>query len=391
MSKPPTSPTLGAVDLFPKKPSCSWRGMALSEHVRLTYSGRAGIYQYLSALACSLKNKSRNIVLIPAFHCPTVIDPVLHANFKIRFYSVTEKLQIDRDDFLRKLDKNVAAALFIRYFGIGDIPHELKVATREAGAKVIHDCSHSFLKSAPLGIAGTQADAAIYSFWKLLPSATIGGGVWCNDETVTRFWPAQTFASLAQRSVFYRQMLVEVKDCLFHFITHHIPRVGGDDQQIPQPVIRKSSEEAYPYDEKLAGAAIHGLARYVLDCADLRRVSEFRRQHYEAFIRALSDHSHLKVLFTSLAADDVPWGVPLMLHRRDERDYLLRGRGLPIFSFGEVLHPLLFEAQSSEPQMVTLACELSRNLIGVAVHQQLNVSMMREYACITNQFLSGLA
>lgn len=390
VSKLPATPTLQLADLVPQRHVVAWRSLPASRQMRFTHSGRAGIYQYLRALKRATPDAARDVVLVPAFQCPTVVDPVLHAGCKVRFYAITENLQVDQADFLRKLDRSVGAALFIRYFGIGGIPAELIVATRNAGAKVIHDCSHSFLDSAPLGLAGAQADAAIYSFWKLLPSSAVGGGVWCTDEAVNRCWPEQTAAPLRQRLKLAKQLLVELKDNLLHSTSAGELTANDGAEPAPEPVVRKPYAEAYPYDRQLAQAGMPGLARHVLHCADLQRVAELRRQHYETFVAHLADHSQLRTVFTKLAAGDVPWGVPVILQRRYERDYLLRARGVPIFSFGEVLHPLLFQAEASEPEMVAATRYLSENLLGIAVHQQLRTAMMRDYAQITNRFLAEL-
>ena len=390
MIKPPAWPTLKLADLRKKKSSDFFREAFLSGHLKFTYSGRAGIFQYLSALARSTKDNSRNTVLLPAFHCPTVVDPVLHANFKVRFYSVSEVLQVDPNDFLRKLDKDVAAVLFIRYFGIGEISKELIAASRACGAKVIHDCSHSFLKNSPLSLSGIDADAAIYSFWKLLPSATVGGGVWCEDEAVNRCWQLQFPVPLEKRFALNKKLLAEVKDSLFDFPQDN-DSFNKNKSDLPLcPAISRGSAEAYPYDQKLARVAIPELPLRILRCADLQCVAEFRRQNYELFVKNLVNQVHLKVLFQSLKEDDVPWGVPIILNRRGERDYLLRARGVPVFTFGEVLHPLLFDDEASDTAMVSVARYLSENLLGIAVHQQLSQQMMRDYVRVTNQFIAEL-
>lgn len=390
MSKPLNRQSLSLSDLFPSRQSITWKDLHESSQIKFTYSGRSAIYQYLFALRKSLVRDPRDVVLLPAFHCPTVVDAVLHAGFKVKFFRIKENLAVDELDFLSKLDSNVAAVLLIRYFGIGEIPDVLLKSSRAVGAKVISDCSHSFLTNWPLGLAGRQADASVYSFWKILPMATVGGGIWCCDEKIISCWPEQSKVSLKARLNFTRKLLVEMKDNFFELLSN----VENSSQRSSkkytfEPVLRLPYEMAYPYDKWLASAGIFNLLYYILQKADLKKIAELRRQNFNEFCSQVSQCSHYKLVYPSLAELDVPWGVPLLIDRRYECDYLLRGLGMPIFSFGEVLHPLLFRAETLEPEMVSIASNLSKRLVGISVHQQLTKSLMSDYALTANIFFSN--
>ena len=391
--KPPTNPTLRIVDLWGFGSGSQWDDLIDSSQVKFTYSGRGGIYQYLLALRKQRGwIEGREYVLVPAFQCPTVVDPILHAGFKVRFYAVTDTTEVNRADFLKKLDGTVAAAIFIRYFGFADIPAELAQATRAAGAKLVHDCSHSFLNAAPFALAGTQADAAIYSFWKLLPLSTVGGGVWCKDEAILSAWPKQTSALGHANVQLVRTLIGQMKDNLLqpHSRLDDVQGLAAVTSSAAVPVVKKSSDEAYPYDPQLSQSRLPAAIKILLNRADLAETASRRRQNFQAFTECLSASSEMLPIVRELHATDVPWGVPVILKKRGERDYLIRARGVPVFSFGEVLHPLLYASTSTDKEMVETAQYLSDNVLMFSIHQQLSVADVKHYAGVVNDYLSDL-
>lgn len=382
---PPTWPELTSNDLRPPDTAVRWHSLEATDALHYTYSGRAGIFQYLTALRRSLPDSSgRRQVLLPAFHCPSVVDPVLHAGFEVRYYRITERLGVDDKDLLARIGENTAAVLFIRFFGMGEISPALITAIRAAGAKVLSDCSHSFLSDSPLGLAGREADATIYSFWKLIPSSTVGGGVWCDDRSIAPHWPQQTAAGARHQLQFLRDLLGEL-------IRGGRQSAGpGMADPVAEPAIRKSCELAYPYDPGLSYARLPLAAGGILRRVDLGAVARARRENYRLFCEQLAERTDLQLVTPRLAEADVPWGVPVVMHNRGERDYLIRARGVPLFTFGEVLHPSLLREQRQNPEMVEAAQFLSDNLLVFAIHQQLGPAAVRRYAGMVNRFMESL-
>jgi perosamine synthetase len=366
-----STPSLHCRDLIPAASGRSWTSLDSARQVFFTYSGRAALYQYFCALRARGINSSRRKVLVPLFHCPTVVDPVIHAGFDVEFYGITANLDVDEEDLLPRLDDTVATVVFIRYFGTGGIPETISRDVRSAGATVLHDCSHSFLSASP-GLAGLNADAAVYSFWKLLPSATAGGGLWVADEDVRRELQALPPARTMRTTPLVRTLLTELKDNSIASLRQlAYSRDPDPDAPSPTPASRKSYVEAYPHEQDICESGIPRTAEWILRCADLERVSTARRENYIAFSREIACLRGLQPIREQLDRAAVPWGVPVILHRRYERDYLLRARGVPLFSFGEILHPLAFASNSVPGRLLDVARWLSENLIVFSIHQQI--------------------
>jgi perosamine synthetase len=384
---PPSLPELQWSDLARRHREFSWGGLVGSDRVRFTFSGRAGIYQYLEMLRLNRGHEEgRQVVLVPAFHCPTVVDPILHAGYRVRFFAVDDEMKIDVDDFLSKLGSDVAAALFIQYFGFNWIDDRLLAACREHDVRVIEDRCHSFLSANPLRLARNRADATIYSFWKLIPSV-IGGGVLLGGDAIDERWPT-TFRPDARDCVTRMKALAGqlFRDTPFGC------RITKEAQvaKAPVPAIRKPAREAYPYDVRAAKWRIPRSAKAILLASDLATVVDTRRRHYEAYSSLLVQSEQFWPIRNALDDSTCPWGFPVLLTRRQERDYLIRARGVPVFTFGEVLHPLLFEQCAAEPAMLESARFLSDNVLAFAIHQQLRDSDIEGYAMTINVFVEQL-
>jgi dTDP-4-amino-4,6-dideoxygalactose transaminase len=378
--KPPSAfPELSWGGLLGAGSRGTWSTLAHANEIRLTHSGRGAIYQYLAALRASGQLPARrNVVLVPSFHCPTVVDPALHAGYDVRFFGIDGEMRIDAQDLLRKLDDTVAAVLFIRFFGFAEIDPQLVAACRTAGAKVIEDCCHSFLDANPLRIAHTGADATIYSFWKMVPTL-VGGGVLVTEPLP---FPARTpvpsHDSKPRVRALARQLIEQLR-----------PRNPPDNSE-EGPAVRKPADEAYPYDKAAASWDIPRSSKWILTNAPLADVAAARRRNYERMAAALTPSPHLIPLRKSLAAGTVPWGFPVILQKRAERDYRIRSRGVPVFTFGEVLHPLLFTQHANEREMLDTTRFLSDNVLGFATHQGFSEGQIATFATEINRYIATL-
>lgn len=56
-------------------------------------------------------------VLVPAFHCASLVEPIIQQGVAVHFYRVDRDCAPDLDDIRAKIDKNTRAVLAIHYFG----------------------------------------------------------------------------------------------------------------------------------------------------------------------------------------------------------------------------------------------------------------------------------
>lgn len=351
--------------------------LAAGHDLRPTYNGRGALYQVFR----SLRDKQRKTVLVPAFQCPTVVDPLLHAACDVEYYEIDEQLRIDRPTLLARLADDVLAVILINYFGIEEPLDDLIAECRRRGILVVEDCSHSFLRTDPLELAGARGDLAMFSFWKLLPSR-VGGAIRVNPTHRAldgRPGPVPWAASVQLA----RQLLGEAADDLLPARRRRAQQSKGTVQG---PVERAAAAVAYPYDRQLAAAQMPALARAILEASDLGRACEARRKHFLLLDRMLSRSAHATPLVTNLPARCCPWGYPLLLKNRRDNDYRLRARGVPLFTFGEVLHPTVDDPRRASRRATEIAHLLADRLLVLGIHQDLDERTLQEACGVLNAF-----
>jgi hypothetical protein len=156
------------------------------------------------------------------------------------------------------------------------------------------------------------------------------------------------------------------------------------------PIVRKPAAEAYPYIEEASSRRIPFSARWILSSTDLQATADARRRNFMRMAELLHASEELYPLRTTLDADTVPWGFPVILRNRAQRDYLIRRRGVAVFTFGEVLHPLLFEQHAADKAMLETTSFLSNSVLAFAINQDLSVAQVAGFAREINDYVAGL-
>jgi hypothetical protein len=131
---------------------------------------------------------------------------------------------------------------------------------------------------------------------------------------------------------------------------------------------------------------MHWLSRHILFAADLQAVADARRRNYTIFHERIVENSRIRKVFGELPGDACPWVFPIIMEGRElERlDYQLRDQGVPLFTFGSTLHPLVF--MCDDPLVVGDARFLADNLVCLSIHQDIEPAQI-EWACARINFL----
>jgi perosamine synthetase len=373
-------PTLRFADVL-RKPSAAGRAVLETPGLHLTYNGRAALYQLFRAL----REMRDGVVLVPAFHCPTVVDPALRAGFDVAFYRIREDLTVDVDDLAARATGRVAAVVAIHYVGFAADLVPLLALGRQRGFLLIEDWAHSFLRAAPAGPAGDSGDAIVYSFYKLVPTYA-GGAFWIRSAAIP--WRGSPRPLPPGRSIVIAKRLAEQAvgnsgsaTLRGLFARLESARVALRRRQTARAVAGDPPAEHDPYefDSDLAGSEMPWLSRVILRACDPEAIVAARRRNYTAWNEGLVETPRIRKLRTVLPPDVCPWAYPVLLEDRSAHDHILRAQGVPLFTFGERLHPLFHERTAGAfPEAETL----SRNLLLLGVHQNLKSDAIRQ-ACET--------
>ena len=139
----------------------------------------------------------------------------------------------------------------------------------------------------------------------------------------------------------------------------------------------------YEFDENLANSGMPVLSKAVFDLSDWPLIIRRRRALYRIWAESLGTYPGLEKVFDALPESVCPWAFPVLMNERARYDHQLRARGVPLFTFGETLHPLLAQ---SEPAAREDAEFLSRNLLLLSVDQRLSDEVVAECCRIVNEF-----
>ena len=378
-------PTLRLSDLVKKGQarSASWQ----NDTIRYTYNARAAIYQVLR----SLPPTEGNTILVPTFHCPTVVEPMLHSGYQVRFYRINEDLSINFQDVSHKLSPEVRAIIIINYFGFPAAIEPVLAGARESGSYVIEDCAHSFLTSEPVQLAGGHGDASVFSFYKLVPSH-VGGGFRINN-TAIHADPPSSWAGLKNSLIILKRLVEQAvensadglfKAMLLALEKKRVQRKHKQDLTLETRAALELVANPYPFSDEMYPAAIPWASAWVLQHSNLDETVALRRQNYRLLDKHLKETDSIRKVFPNLPSQVCPWAYPVLVKNRDACDDILREAGVPVFTFGNVLHPLLFQCASGD---IAAAEYLSNNLLMIPIHQNLDAETVLSFAGTLNTLL----
>lgn len=136
-------------------------------------SARGALFAILSNLHLTPGDE----VLVMAFTCRAVIDPILQAQLHPVYADIQKDFQISKDDVMRKITKRTKVLILQHTFGIANIDEAFLKKIKEKGIVVIEDVAHGIGISFTNKLLGTWGDAAIFSFGRDKAFSCVSGGI----------------------------------------------------------------------------------------------------------------------------------------------------------------------------------------------------------------------
>lgn len=138
-----------------------------------------------AAIACALREASVGAgdeVLVPAYHCPTMVWPVLACGAMPRFIPMREDLVVTTAHLAALESRRVRAVVLPHFFGcVQPEADAIKRWCEKRGAVLIEDCAHTFYAANGAELPGTVGHFAIASTRKFF-AGTEGGALVANDR-----------------------------------------------------------------------------------------------------------------------------------------------------------------------------------------------------------------
>jgi dTDP-4-amino-4,6-dideoxygalactose transaminase len=303
--------------------------------VLFTTSGRAAIALALERLGVVAGDS----VLVPTYHCTTMVSPIAALGAKPIFFPIGECGGPDIEA-IRSLDTTrVRAIIAVHYFGIPQSLAALRKWCDDTGILLIEDCAHALFGTSDGRDVGQWGDAVIGSLTKFLPVPE-GGCLLFNR-------PVSGSISLRRRG-----MMSELRaglDILEMGARHdRMPGLNGILRSIfaakrklrgggSRPPDRAADDRFRLRDGLVfdrTGAASDRLAmacHWIARTIPMERVAARRRNNYARVVAALSGVRGVRPLFPELPPSSVPYVVPLWVNDPDLVYHAMRASGLPVF------------------------------------------------------------
>lgn len=315
-------------------------------------------------------------VLLPAYHCISMIEPVVWCGARPLFYRVNEDTSVNLGDIESRITGQTRALLVTHYFGFPQDMVRIRSFCDKQGILLIEDCAHAFfgaIGNAPIGSFG---DYAIASPWKFFPVSD--GGVLIGRKGLLGGNPRLE----ARGFRFQAKALVNTLEQAFEYQRMNVFRVllRGPlllkDLLLRQARRRTSpgSLDTAPLSTRLGGWGFDPAlirkkmsisSRSIMAMASKQRIAHRRRRNYLRMLSALGDVPGCAPLFRSLPESVVPQVFPLLFDAPEHAFPLLKQAGVPIIRFGEYLW------EGMDPSTCPVSAELSRRVFQFPCHQDL--------------------
>jgi perosamine synthetase len=369
-SRLPVSPALSLASFLrmsgPPAPS-----ILDAKEVRFVTSGRI-------AIALALKQMGvgpGDTVLVPSYHCASMIEPVVWAGATPLFYRIRPDTSVDLDDIaLKASGTRVKALMATNYYGFHQPLPALRAFCDEHGIQLLEDCAHSFLgqhAGRPLGSWGDYAIASSMKFFPVYEGGCLASSRHRLDgvalQSAGAGFEAKVLLNSVENGFAYGRLPVlrallalpmAAKNALWGVIK---ARRQGDAPALAPG----SSDGGFGFDPAWLSKRSSLYSRLMLRLVSRRRMGELRRRNYRRLYDALSALPGCRPLFPALPDGVYPWVFPLLCDEPLALFRQLKGAGVPVIRFGEYLWP------GVDATVCENSVNLSRRVLQFPCHQEL--------------------
>lgn len=288
--------------------------------VRLLTAGRLGECHALRLLGIGPGDR----VLLPAYHCISMLYPILWAGAEPVYYRLHPDTSIDYEDMAAHLGAGAKAVIATHFFGFAQDIGRVRALCDAHGAALIEDCAHAFFgeyQGRPLGSFGDYAIASPVKFFPVFDGGCLISARHRLDTVQPRAgapdFQIKAVLDPLERATLYGRLrllgsLLYVKNALWTALK----RLRGRKPGTQAPVIGPSSsgggaELALDWLQVgMSCAARLGMQRGRRASAG---IAQARRANYRRLADALCGLPGCRPLRAQLPDDTIPYVLPLLI------------------------------------------------------------------------------
>jgi len=353
-----------------------------------TYSGRYALALALAHAGCGAGDR----VLLPAYHCLAMVEPLRQAGLMPVFYPIQTDTTVDLEVIARLGQGGAKVLVFVHCFGfVQDLAPLRQVADR-LGMVLIEDCAHAWCGQAGGLPVGSVGDYAIASTLKFLPLGS--GGLLASarrDLSDIRLRPPplriefKAAVNLLEQALEYHRLghagrviagLLGLRDRFRRLLRRMYPAgraLTGTTTPTPTP--------EFAMDPRwLEWSGTRGSALLLRHARTTDLVAR-RRGYYRAYLDLVTGRDDCRPLFDPLPAGVAPQVFPLYVEHCLAVFVTLKREGVPIIRFGEFLDPQV------TPELCPVSIDYAEHLLQFPCHQELSEA---EAAWIRGRLIAAL-
>jgi len=377
---------------IPRLPALDWGSFAgasasttpcLLTHptAQFTVSGRASILLALEMLKIGPGDK----VLVPTYHCPTMIAPVVALGAQAIFYPINNNGSPDLHWIKQHHSTGIQAILVAHFFGLPQPLADIRQWCDAHGVRLIEDCAHSLFGISGERTVGQWGDLAIASLTKFLPVPEGGCLV---DNLVPAPLPLLHQPSLMSQ-------LKAGFDIIHTGVNHgrlaglgilvnaaNLARSLLKSKPIDPPTSQTPPTEpnnhGFTIDIDQSHLELTAASRWVAQHIPRARIVDRRRDNYQFFNHELSGMTGMHPLLPTLPNHCAPYVFPLWVDQPDPGYTELRRLEFPVARWDRVWPSV---AQIDDD----LGVPWSHHVLQLACHQDLTASELRRMVATLKQ------
>lgn len=369
----PTIPLTPLLDfpLWDKIDHSSTDSVLDCRHIRYTTSGRGSLVLALEQCGIS----SDDEVLLPAFHCESMVAPVRFLKACPVFYRITSNTSLDIEDLQSKISHRTKVIIVTHYFGFPQNLDSVRLVCDQNQLSLIEDCAHSFFGKSGNSPVGQIGDYAIASSMKFFP--VYDGGILASNHNnlnhIELFSPS---------AIFQAKSLINMLENAVHYnrlgSLGAIARFGLSIKTLTWSIYKKfrrissnkrigptSSDGGFGLDKEWIYKESSFISSKVIQSSNFHTIAITRRQNYLKLESALKNLPGCHSLFEQLPESAVPLVYPLYVDQAKKVFPELKWAGIPIWRFGEYLDPDI------DQSVCPISVEYSEHIFQFPCHQSL--------------------
>ncbi len=334
-----------------------------------TTSGRAAIYQAL----LQLRLPAGSGVLVPTYHCPTMVAPIVLAGLKPHFFGLNDQGLPALERIAAETAACSRVMLVSHYFGFARSLAAVRQWCDERGIALIEDCAHCLFGQAGDRPIGAWGDFATASLSKFLPLAE--GGVLASASRPIDTLPLSRPGIKAQVKGWVDVLEPATGHGRLAGINHALAlllklrrRPPANAATQPTPSLPDGEAMMRDCDMARVGQKPSWASRVLTVALPRGHIITRRQENYLAYSRHFAHQQGARPLFDPVGEERqpvAPYVFPLWVDDPDPVYHEARSRSLPVFRWDR-----LWPGTPSQPQ--DAGARWSRHVLQLLCHQDLS-------------------